>query len=73
MVRMISATAFAAVMFPSCAARPVSRLVLMGKTITGALIAKLAAACQLPIFTCCAESCSVLDAATGPVPREYGQ
>lgn len=35
---MMSATAFAAVMFPSCAARPVSLLVLTGRTITGALM-----------------------------------
>lgn len=37
-VLMMSATAFAAVMFPSCAARPVSLLVLTGRTITGALM-----------------------------------
>ncbi len=35
---MMSDTAFAAVMFPSCAARPVSLLVLTGSTITGALM-----------------------------------
>lgn len=37
-VLMMSDTAFAAVMFPSCAARPVSLLVLTGRTITGALM-----------------------------------
>lgn len=37
-VLMMSATAFAAEMFPSCAARPVSLLVLTGRTITGALM-----------------------------------
>lgn len=45
-VRMISETAFAAVMFPSCADRPVSRLVLMGMTITGALMVILAGQSQ---------------------------
>lgn len=51
-VLMMSATAFAAVMFPSCAARPVSLLVLTGRTITGALMIGLALSCAWRGYSC---------------------
>lgn len=54
---MMSATAFAAVMFPSCAARPVSLLVLTGRTITGALMVEPA---SLRGRVCYPVSCCVL-------------